>query len=131
MGVLFIPRQSRYTLSQERGSEYMSMLPQKSPQDALAMIDAGALLIDVRERGEIDQVAYDVAEVMVFPLSEAQDRLPELPADRDIVWACRSGNRSNQIGQALYAHGLTRAVNLAGGIIAWAQAGLPIRQAQA
>lgn len=107
----------------------MSMLPQKTPQEALAMIESGALLVDVRERGEIDQVSYDVENILVLPLSEAQARLEELPPDRDIVWACRTGNRSNQIGQALYGHGLTRAVNLSGGIVGWAQAGLPIRQA--
>jgi len=109
----------------------MSMLPQKTPQEALAMIEAGALLVDVRERNEIEQVAYDVPEAntLIFPLSEAQNRLPELPADRDIVWACRSGNRSNQIGQALFSHGLTRGVNLSGGIIGWHKAGLPIKQA--
>lgn len=109
----------------------MSMLPQKTPQEAQALIEAGALLVDVRERGEIDAAAYDVAEMLIFPLSEAQTRLEELPADRQIVWACRTGNRSNQIGQALYAHGLTNAVNLDGGIVAWAQSGLPIRQASA
>jgi len=109
----------------------MSILPEKTPQEALAMVEAGALLVDVRERGEIDQVAYDVPEAntLIFPMSEAQNRLRELPADRDIVWACRSGNRSAQIGQALFSHGLTRGVNLSGGIIGWAQAGLPIRQA--
>ena len=90
------------------------------------MIERGALLVDVRERGEIAQAAFDVDEVLVLPLSEAQARLHEVPRDRDIVWACRSGNRSRQIGEALLAHGYDRAVNLEGGIIAWAQHGLPV-----
>ncbi len=91
------------------------------------MLREGALLVDVRERDEIAAAAFGVEEVLVLPLSEAEGHLEELPRDRPIIWACRSGRRSRQIGEALWPQGFDRAVNLEGGIIAWARAGLPVK----
>ncbi|WP_092497986.1 rhodanese-like domain-containing protein [Meinhardsimonia xiamenensis] len=102
------------------------MLPGKTPLEAMEMLRAGAILVDVRERDEIAAAAYDVEALLILPLSEAQDRLDEIPRDRPIVWACRSGRRSRQIGEALWAQGFDNAVNLEGGIIEWARQGLPV-----
>lgn len=108
------------------------MLPGKSPREALEMLRAGALLVDVRERAEIAAAGYGgVEDILILPLSEAGQRLDELPRDRDIVWACRSGRRSRQIGESLWQAGFRRAVNLEGGILAWAEAGLPVTSSDA
>ena len=49
----------------------------------------------------------------------------ELPRDRRIVVVCRSGGRSAAVTESLRAWGFD-AVNLAGGMCAWAAAGLPV-----
>ncbi|HWV96282.1 MAG TPA: rhodanese-like domain-containing protein, partial [Xanthobacteraceae bacterium] len=52
--------------------------------------------------------------------------IPDLNG-RELVFACRSGNRSAKISLALQAAGFPYDKHLAGGIIAWKAAGLPIR----
>jgi rhodanese-related sulfurtransferase len=59
------------------------------------------------------------------PLGELEQRLAELPRGATIVCVCRSGGRSAAAAQALNAVGLD-AVNLAGGMFAWAADGLAI-----
>jgi DMSO/TMAO reductase YedYZ molybdopterin-dependent catalytic subunit len=49
----------------------------------------------------------------------------DLPQDRRIVVVCRSGGRSAAVAEALRAWGFD-AVNLSGGMTAWAMAGLPV-----
>jgi DMSO/TMAO reductase YedYZ molybdopterin-dependent catalytic subunit len=49
----------------------------------------------------------------------------DLPQDRRIVVVCRSGGRSAAVTESLCAWGFD-AVNLAGGMCAWAAAGLPV-----
>jgi rhodanese-related sulfurtransferase len=52
-------------------------------------------------------------------------RFNQIPAGRPAVIVCRSGGRSNTIAQLLTSLGIN-AVNLAGGMRAWEQAGLPV-----
>jgi rhodanese-related sulfurtransferase len=86
------------------------------------MVDAGALLLDVREPGEW-AAGHDPRAVLV-PLGQLSARVAELPADRAIVVICRSGRRSDVAAGHLRQRGLD-AVNLAGGMQAWHAAGLP------
>ena len=46
--------------------------------------------------------------------------------DRHIVLYCAHGNRSLRLAKAMHAHGFEDVVSLAGGITAWAEAGLPV-----
>jgi DMSO/TMAO reductase YedYZ molybdopterin-dependent catalytic subunit len=62
---------------------------------------------------------------MLIPMGEVQARRHELPQARRIVVVCRSGGRSAAITGALRAHGYD-AVNLTGGMCAWAAVGLPV-----
>jgi DMSO/TMAO reductase YedYZ molybdopterin-dependent catalytic subunit len=60
-----------------------------------------------------------------MPMGEVHARQDELPQDTRIVVVCRSGGRSAAITGALRARGY-HAVNVAGGMCAWAAAGLPV-----
>ena len=82
------------------------------------------LVIDIREAPELrDQ---HVPGMLHLPMSELQDRLDELPTDREIVLFCRSGNRSARTADYLNGLGDWQEVaNCVGGILAWADAGLP------
>ena len=83
----------------------------------------GALLVDVREQNEFDEVHAEGAQLI--PLSEFETRYAELPRDRELVMICRSGARSARAGEFLKAQGYGEVVNLAGGTMAWVQDGLP------
>lgn len=100
------------------------------PTIARRLIGEGALLVDVRERAEVDQLAFDVADIAVMPLSEFEQRFAELPRDRELVLVCQSGPRSLKATYFLMYQGYTRVANLEGGIFKWASKGFPIKGAQ-
>lgn len=80
-------------------------------------------LVDVRQpyEHEAGRIAGDVHIEL--------DRLPEeagqLNRDRPVVFYCRSGSRSALAAQAFAASGY-ETYNLAGGLEAWVENGLPI-----
>jgi DMSO/TMAO reductase YedYZ molybdopterin-dependent catalytic subunit/rhodanese-related sulfurtransferase len=97
--------------------------PQVSVRAAHALLDAGAVLFDVREPDEWQQGHAPAAILM--PMGDVQNHHDELPAGKRIVVMCRSGGRSAVIADALRARGHDT-VNLTGGMCAWAAAGLPV-----
>ncbi|HJE51395.1 MAG TPA: rhodanese-like domain-containing protein [Tessaracoccus flavescens] len=81
----------------------------------------GAFLLDVREPHEFDEA--HVPGAVLIPLGEVADRVEELPDD---VWViCRSGKRSITGAEAIVASGRT-ACSVAGGTLAWIDAGHPV-----
>lgn len=83
--------------------------------------DDDVLLLDVREPAEWQSGhAPDAVHVPLRQLSV--DGLPEAGA---VYVVCRSGNRSGSATKALRAAGV-EAFNVAGGMIAWQRAGLPM-----
>jgi DMSO/TMAO reductase YedYZ molybdopterin-dependent catalytic subunit/rhodanese-related sulfurtransferase len=97
--------------------------PEVGPRAAAALVDAGALLLDVREPGEWQ--AGHVAQALLLPMSQVARHRDDLPQDRRIVVVCRSGGRSAAVAEALRAWGFD-AVNLSGGMTGWSLAGLPV-----
>ena len=75
-------------------------------------------LLDVREEWELGVAS--VPDVVHIPMGEVADRLGELDRTREVVVLCRSGRRSLQVANFLQQNGF-RAVNLAGGILAWSR----------
>ncbi len=84
------------------------------------------VLIDVREQSEYD--AGHIPGVTLIPLGQVPDRMSEIPKDKTVILTCRSGNRSGQATEFLRQQGYTQVHNMAGGIQAWQQAGLPVEQ---
>ncbi len=80
------------------------------------------LLVDVREPNETDVERYP--DAVIVPLS-AFDPAGIEPQGREVVFACRSGNRSVTASLAAQAAGVPDTAHLAGGIKAWKEAGLP------
>lgn len=83
-------------------------------------VGADAYLLDVREPDE--WIAGHIAGAHHLPIGEVIARLAELPPDTRIVCVCRSGARSAQVAAYLVQQGI-EAVNLDGGMVAWATAG--------
>ncbi len=98
-------------------------VPEVGACAAKAMIDDGAVLLDVREPDEWQ--AGHAPDAVLSPMGQARARQADLPRDRRIVVVCRSGGRSAAVTQSLRAWGF-EAFNLAGGMCAWAAAGLPV-----
>lgn len=96
-----------------------SEVPAISVQDLAARIDAGEdlYILDVRQPEE--EVEGTIPGAHLIPLPELQERVSEIPADREILVHCRSGGRSARAVTFLQQAGIGGAVNVAGGINAW------------
>jgi rhodanese-related sulfurtransferase len=93
-----------------------------TPAEALAAAERGeVLLLDVREQHEWD--AGHAAGALHLPLGRLHP--DAVPQDRPVVTVCHLGGRSSMAAQALAGVGYD-VRNLAGGMEAWAQAGLPV-----
>ncbi len=86
-------------------------------------LDAGEAyqLVDVREDYEWEICNLLEAGALHIPLDELPDRLGELDRDRPLILHCRTGVRSAHAALYLQSLGYENAVNLGGGILAWAE----------
>lgn len=60
-----------------------------------------------------------------IPLNRLQERIGEIPRDRRIAVHCAGGYRSSIAASILHQHGMTRLIEMAGGLAAWEAAQLP------
>ncbi|HEY1824843.1 MAG TPA: rhodanese-like domain-containing protein [Acidimicrobiales bacterium] len=93
-----------------------------TPSEAVELLGQDALLLDVRQ--EVEWGAGHAPMANLIELAELPDHLDELPKDRTIICACRSGARSLRAATFLQEQGF-ETVNLAGGMIAWHAEDLP------
>ncbi len=84
----------------------------------------GCVLVDVRSREEVRQLGIPGA--LNIPLETLENRAPELSGYETVYVICRSGGRSAMATNLLHSLGITQAENVAGGIIAWQAAKLPL-----
>ena len=106
----------------------VSGVTQVNTLEATRLINQDALVLDVREDKEF--TAGHIPKARHIPLSALANRLTELEKfkHKPIVVNCRSGQRSARACGILKKHGFENAVNLAGGIMAWESANLPIEK---
>jgi rhodanese-related sulfurtransferase/glyoxylase-like metal-dependent hydrolase (beta-lactamase superfamily II) len=83
-----------------------------------------ALAIDVRTPPE--WAAKHIRGSLNLPLNRLQQHLEEIPRDRRIAIHCAGGYRSSIAAGILQQFGITRQVEIAGGLAAWEAAGLPV-----
>lgn len=77
------------------------------------------VVLDVREPWETALCLIDGS--ITVPLGSVPEAVDRLPDDKPIVVTCHHGMRSLQAVNWLRRNGRARAVNLAGGIDAWAR----------
>ncbi len=92
-----------------------------SVADAAGRREAGAVILDIRNACEWDEGI--IPGSVRIPLGELEDRIGELPTDKDIVVVCHSGARSRIGLEILRKHGLERTVSMNGGLAGWKAAG--------
>ncbi len=96
---------------------------------ALQLINhKNARVLDVREDSEFK--GGHVLNAIHIPLGKLKDRIGELEKykSQPLVVVCRSGNRSSSACVSLGKQGFDQAYNLAGGIMAWGKAKLPLEK---
>lgn len=97
-----------------------------TPAEVAAGMQAGRiLLVDVREPNETAAEAYP--DAVLVPLSAFDPASIPDPQGKQVVFACRSGRRSITASVAAQDAGYPYTAHMAGGIIAWKQAGLPTK----
>ncbi|MDG1277946.1 MAG: rhodanese-like domain-containing protein [Algoriphagus sp.] len=107
--------------------ESQTLVKEICPTTTQKWVKNGALLVDVREKDEVEQLAYDVPAILNIPLSEFEERFHEIPKDKDVVMVCKSGSRSLRAAGFLVNHGYDKVVNMQHGMIRWAQKGFPTK----
>jgi len=87
-----------------------------------------AVFLDTREDREYND--GHIPEAVHIPLKQLPERVAELDKYKKlpVIAYCRSGNRSSSTGRILQKHGFESVYNLAGGIMAWQSANLPVRK---
>jgi rhodanese-related sulfurtransferase len=66
-----------------------------------------------------------------IPLNRLTENLEKLPKDRPLLVYCADGYRSSIAASLLQSHGFPRVSEIAGGIVAWEAANLPVESAPA
>ena len=103
------------------------MQPHEVPTVSVAEIEPGAVLIDVREDDE--WAAGHIDGALHIPMNQIPQQLNYRPeafaSDRPLVIVCAVGGRSAHVTAWLVNNGV-EAVNLEGGMSAWAAAGKPM-----
>lgn len=102
-----------------------------SVRDVKDCLNAGTLLIDIREpaefaRGHIPGAILSPRGLLEFEILPLLEKHGGARPDRDIVLYCGTGGRSALAAYSLDAMGFTNVRSMDGGIVAWAEAKLPL-----
>ena len=105
----------------EGGHTVQDLTPQ---QVAEGLKEGHIVLVDVREPNETAIERFPGS--VLVPLSSFDPATIPAPPGSEVVFACRSGRRSVTASLAAQEQGFEYGSHLAGGILAWKAAGLPI-----
>lgn len=96
------------------------------PTQTMEKLKKGAILIDVREEDEIEQIAYKVENQLQIPMSVFESEHIIIPKDKELVIACKAGGRSFQVASYLTQIGydINKVFNLEGGMMNWLHFGM-------
>ncbi len=100
-----------------------------------ALMDGGKrpVVVDVRSPGVRDLDRRFIPGALTMDIAEVDERLGELPADREIVFYCTCPNEASAatVAKKLIGLGYTRVRPLHGGLDAWIEAGYEVEQRDA
>jgi rhodanese-related sulfurtransferase len=84
----------------------------------------GHCLLDVRTEAEVAALA--APGILNIPLDRLAGEAEKLAGYTSLHVICRSGGRSGMAVGLLHQLGMTHALNVEGGMLAWEDAGLPV-----
>jgi rhodanese-related sulfurtransferase len=88
--------------------------------------EAGVITLDVRTPGEFAEGHIEGAQLIDFQSGNFENEISSLDKNATYAVYCRSGNRSGQAVKVMHDAGFHNVYNLNGGVIDWANAGLPL-----
>jgi len=98
-----------------------------SPLQATLLLNRDdALMIDVREASEWSAGHIPNARHIALGQIEKQIHEIEKYKTRPVIVSCQTGNRATTACTKLKKQGFEKVFNLAGGVAAWSEAGLPM-----
>jgi rhodanese-related sulfurtransferase len=99
------------------------VVAQTAAAELPAEFGPGTVLLDVREDDEWQR--GHAADARHIPMGEVPARVNEIDPQAKLYVICKAGGRSLKVAQYLAGNGY-EAVNVAGGMLAWANAGRPV-----
>jgi rhodanese-related sulfurtransferase len=105
----------------------LSNIPQLNVNEAVRLMnDDNVVLLDVRENSEYS--SGHIRDSIHIPIASLNKRVSELEKykNKQILAYCRSGSRSNTACRSLSKLGFENVSNMAGGIMSWSSANLPV-----
>ena len=88
--------------------------------------EAGVITLDVRTPSEFAEGHVEGARLIYFQSGNFEKEIATLDKNATYAVYCRSGNRSGQAVKVMQDAGFTNVFNMNGGVIDWANAGLPL-----
>ena len=100
-----------------------------SPREAYAeYIRGGGVIVDVRDREEVASKSLGIKQMVAIPLNELGEHLGEIPANQTIMLVSRIGKKGREAAYFLAEHGFSKLALIEGGLTAWENEGLPVKQ---
>jgi rhodanese-related sulfurtransferase len=96
-----------------------------SPQEAKALIDQGAVLVDIREPQERARSYIPGSQSLPLSRTGAGERVA--PGASKVIFHCKSGMRTSGNAETLANCATCEGYIVEGGLDAWAAAGLPVK----
>lgn len=75
------------------------------------------IIIDVRELDEYD--AGHIPTIPLIPLQQLPVLIEQFDKEREYIFVCRSGNRSQQAAMFFQQHGFAKVANYSDGMLGW------------
>lgn len=88
--------------------------------------EPGVITLDVRTPGEFAEGYIEGARLIDFQSGNFENEIATLDKNATYAVYCRSGNRSGQAVKVMQDAGFTNVFNMNGGVIDWANAGMPL-----
>jgi len=96
--------------------------------ESLARADSTVKIVDVRRDEEfVGELGHIEGVELITLETDFESRLKTFDKDQTYVFVCRSGLRSSKAASLARAMGVKKVYNLAGGMMAWNQKGLPTK----
>ena len=106
-----------FTLFSRRGGKGIQQIDAVELQTRMKESPNSLEVIDVREPYEFS--GGHIVKAKNIPLGKLDAKLGDLPKNKDVVFVCRSGNRSMAAARKATKVGLTAVYNMSGGMIRW------------
>lgn len=75
------------------------------------------VVIDVREKDEYEE--FHIPGVPLIPMHTIPNILDQLKKDKEYIFVCRSGSRSQSVARYLKENGFEHAHNFSSGMLTW------------